>query len=102
MELDSCVARAQLPLHALVLSGSQSTVTMDRIGKAAVESLAADKDWDASTHIAHEIAAATNANAIEFGYRFETLVAAALVRFDGTVADLIRDADPETDRQSVV
>src|SRR3546814_933696 len=96
MELDSCVARAQLPLHAPVLIGSQSTVTMDRIGKAAVESLAADKGWDASTHLAQAIAAATNANAIEFGYRFETLVAAALVRFDGTVADLIRDADPET------
>jgi hypothetical protein len=81
-------------LQSPFLIGNQSTVMMDRIGRAAVETLAAHQQWDAAAHIAQEIAAATNANAIEFGYRFETLVAAAIVRFNGTVADLIRAADP--------
>lgn len=83
-----------LPQSALLI-GNQSTVMMDRIGRAAVETLAAHERWNAAAHIAHKIAAATNINAIEFGYRFETLVAAAIVRFDGTVADLIRKADPK-------
>ena len=34
-----------------------------------------------------------NVNDVELGYKFETLVAAALVRYDGTVAQLIHEAD---------
>src|SRR3546814_16611962 len=34
-----------------------------------------------------------NVKDVELGYKFETLVAAALVRYDGTVAELIHAAD---------
>ena len=62
---------------------------MDKIGQATVHSLANQLQWDPSSHIAAEIGSATNLNPVEFGYRFGTLVAAAIVRFEETVADLI-------------
>jgi len=74
---------------------NESIVMMDKIGRGALEELARRAHWDPSDYIATKIGNATDANAIEFGYRFETLVAAAIVHFTGTVADLIRAVDPK-------
>ena len=69
------------------------SVAMDKIGYEAVLKCANDLGWNAAATIAQAIAGATNINDIELGYKFETLVAAAIVRFPGTVAELIHAAD---------
>lgn len=76
------------------------TVAMDKVGQAAVEELAKKREWDAADDIASSIASRVpgSNDGVELGYKFETLVAAALVRYRGTVAELIDAADIDFER----
>jgi hypothetical protein len=75
------------------------TVAMDKVGQAAVEKVANKREWDAADAIASSIASRVpGSNDVELGYKFETLVAAALVRYRGTVAELIDAADIDFER----
>jgi hypothetical protein len=69
------------------------SVALDPIGIRALQKLAPTQKWAPLSCLADKLDNNLALNGVQLGNEFETLVAAALVDFEGTVADLITRAN---------